>query len=178
MRGNPRFSLPAYAEKLIKFFFLISRVKVCVCSVAQLCQNLCDPRGCRGLLGPWGFSRPEYWSWLPCPPPGDLPNPGIEPSSLALQVNSLPSESPGKPKKTGMGHLSLSPGDLPDPVIEPGSPALQVDSLPAELPRKPTVSACVMLIFSPTGLYSFSNTVMLSYLFICLFMYQYWARNR
>ena len=33
-------------------------------------------------------------------------------------------------------------------------------------------------IFSPTGLYSFSNTVMLSYLFICLFMYQYWARNR
>ena len=29
-----------------------------------------------------GFSRQEYWSWLPCPPPGDLPNPGIEPVSL------------------------------------------------------------------------------------------------
>ena len=29
-----------------------------------------------------GFSRQEYWSWLPCPPPGDLPNPGVEPSSL------------------------------------------------------------------------------------------------
>ena len=29
-----------------------------------------------------GFSRQEYWSGLPCPPPGDLPNPGIEPSSL------------------------------------------------------------------------------------------------
>jgi len=28
-----------------------------------------------------GFSRQEYWSWLPCPPPGDLPNPGIEPVS-------------------------------------------------------------------------------------------------
>ena len=31
-----------------------------------------------------GFSRQEYWSGLPCPPPGDLPNPGIEPASPAL----------------------------------------------------------------------------------------------
>ena len=49
------------------------------------------------LLCPWGFSRQEYWSGLPCPPPGDLPNPGIEPRSLELQVDCLPSESPGKP---------------------------------------------------------------------------------
>ena len=34
------------------------------------------------------FSRQEYWSGLPCPPPGDLPNPGIEPRSLALQADS------------------------------------------------------------------------------------------
>ena len=33
----------------------------------------------------------RYWSGLPCPPPGDLPNPGIEPRSPALQVDSLPS---------------------------------------------------------------------------------------
>ena len=39
----------------------------------------------------------EYWSELPCPPPGDLPHPGIEPRSLTLQVDSLPSELPGKP---------------------------------------------------------------------------------
>ena len=39
-----------------------------------------------------GFSRQEYWSELPCPPPGDLPGPGIEPVSLALQADSLPSE--------------------------------------------------------------------------------------
>ena len=44
-----------------------------------------------------GFSRQEYWSGLSCPPPGDLPNPGIEPRSPALQVDSLPSEPPGKP---------------------------------------------------------------------------------
>ena len=38
------------------------------------------------------FSRQEYWSDLPCPPPGHLPNPGIKPSSLALQADPLPSE--------------------------------------------------------------------------------------
>ena len=39
-----------------------------------------------------GFSRPQYWSGLPRPPPGDLPNPGIEPRSPTLQTDSLPSE--------------------------------------------------------------------------------------
>ena len=43
------------------------------------------------------FSRQEYWSELPFPSPGDLPNPGIEPGSPALQAYSLPSEPPGKP---------------------------------------------------------------------------------
>ena len=45
-----------------------------------------------------GFSRQEYWSGLSCPPPGDLPNPGIKPRSPALQVDSLPTEPPGKPR--------------------------------------------------------------------------------
>ena len=49
------------------------------------------------LLCPWGFSKKEYWSQLPCPPPGDLPNPGIEPRSPTLQADSLPSEPPEKP---------------------------------------------------------------------------------
>ena len=43
-----------------------------------------------------GFSRQEYWSGLPGPFPGDLPNPGIEPRSPALQIDALPSEPPGK----------------------------------------------------------------------------------
>ena len=42
------------------------------------------------------FSRQEYWSGLPFPSPGDLPNPGTEPGSPALQANSLPFEPPGK----------------------------------------------------------------------------------
>ena len=47
-----------------------------------------------------GFSRQEYWSGLPYPPPGDLPDPEIKamfPASPALQKDSLPTESPGKP---------------------------------------------------------------------------------
>ena len=43
------------------------------------------------------FSRPEYWSGELFPSPGDLLNPGIEPRSPALQVDSLPAEPPGKP---------------------------------------------------------------------------------
>ena len=45
---------------------------------------------------PMEFSRQEYWSGLPCPSPGDLPDPGIEPGSPVLQVDSLPAEPPGK----------------------------------------------------------------------------------
>ena len=44
-----------------------------------------------------GLSRQEYWSGLPFPSPGDLPNWGTEPGSPALQTDSLPSEQPGKP---------------------------------------------------------------------------------
>ena len=44
------------------------------------------------------FSRQEYWSGLPFPSPGDIPDPGIELGSLALQADSLPSEPPGKPQ--------------------------------------------------------------------------------
>ena len=47
-----------------------------------------------------GFSRQEYWSGLPFPFPGGLPNPGIEPGSPALQADALSSEPPGKVDKT------------------------------------------------------------------------------
>ena len=44
-----------------------------------------------------GFSRQEYWSGLPFPSPGDLPDPGIKPKSPAFQADALISEPPGKP---------------------------------------------------------------------------------
>ena len=48
------------------------------------------------LLCPWDFPGKKYWSGLPFPAPGDLPVPGIEPGSPALQADSLLSEPPGK----------------------------------------------------------------------------------
>ena len=44
------------------------------------------------------LSRQGYWSWLPFPSPGDLPDPGIEPGSSTLQADTLPSERPGQPQ--------------------------------------------------------------------------------
>ena len=54
-----------------------------------------------------GFPRQEYWSGLPFPFPGDLPNTGIKPRSPALQVDSLPAEPEGKPKNNAVGSQSL-----------------------------------------------------------------------
>ena len=61
----------------------------------------------RLFVSPWthqaplsmGFSRQKSWSGLPFPSPGDLPKPGIQPVSPALQADSLLSELPGKPPK-------------------------------------------------------------------------------
>ena len=54
---------------------------------------------CQDLLFT-GFSRQEYWSGLPFPSPGDLPNPGIIPASLTLAGGFFTKELPGIPKKT------------------------------------------------------------------------------
>ena len=59
------------------------------------------------------FSWQENWSGWPFPSPGDLPNSGIKSRPPALQVDSLPSEPPGKPKNTGVGRLTLLQGIFP-----------------------------------------------------------------
>ena len=59
-----------------------------------------------------GFPRLEYWTRLPFPSLGDLPNPGIEPRFPAMQANSLQFEPPGKPKNTGVDNLSFLQGIL------------------------------------------------------------------
>ena len=83
-----------------------------------------------------GILQARILEWVACPPPGDLPNPGIEPRSPALWADSLLSEPPGKPENTGVGSLSLLQGSS-RPRIGLRSPAVQGDSLPAELPEKP-----------------------------------------
>ena len=75
-----------------------------------------------------GFSMQEYWSGLLCPPPGDLPHPGIKTRSPALQADSLSFEPPRKPKNTGVSSLSLLQGIFPTPEWNWESPALQADS--------------------------------------------------
>ena len=70
-----------------------TKVKVLV---AQFCLTSCTHMDCSppGSLS-MGFSSQEYWSGLPFPSPGDLPDPGIEPGSPELQADSLPSEPLG-----------------------------------------------------------------------------------
>ena len=68
--------------------------------VTQLCLTLCDPME---------FSRLDYWSGQPFPSPGDLPNPGIESRSPALQIDSLPAEPRGKPDDSS----GQTPGSSP-----------------------------------------------------------------
>ena len=102
--------------------------------VTQSCLILCNPIG---LYSPWNSPGQNAGAGSLSLLPGHLPNPGIKPRSPALQVDSLPSEPPGKPKNTGVGGLSLLQKDLPNPGIEPRSPELQADSFPAEPPGKP-----------------------------------------
>ena len=78
-------------------------VCVCVCVCAQLCSALCNPWtvACQAPLF-MEYSRQEYHSGMPFPPPGDLPNPGIQTTFLgypALAGRFFTTEPPGKPLK-------------------------------------------------------------------------------
>ena len=76
---------------------LLSRLHVWVLAT-QSCPTVCNPMDCsRETPLSMGFSRPEYWSGLPCPLPADVSVPGMEPRSPTLQACSLTSEPPGKP---------------------------------------------------------------------------------
>ena len=68
------------------------------CLVAKSCPALCDPMDVAHQTPlSMGFPRQEYWSGLPFPPPGDIPEPGIEPMSPALAGGFFTIEPPGKP---------------------------------------------------------------------------------
>ena len=76
-----------------------TRLIVLCVLVTQLCPTLCDPTDCSPPTAlTMVFSRQEYWSGLPFPSPGGLPNPKTEPWFPALQADSLPSELSGKPR--------------------------------------------------------------------------------
>ena len=71
-------------------------VYVCLCVCSLMLWDSGDCIACQAPLS-MEFSRQEYWTGLPFPTSGDLPNPGIKPMSPALQADSLPSNLPGKP---------------------------------------------------------------------------------
>ena len=96
--------------------------KVCPCTIKYLnCVCVSVAQSYPTIATPWtvahqaplskGFSRQEYWRGLPFPSPGDLPDPGIEPTFPALQVDSLLSEPPGKsPQFSDIIKIPLSLG--------------------------------------------------------------------
>ena len=74
----------------IKILISLQDIHESESEVAQSCPTLCDPWTVAHQAPPsMGFSRQEYWSGLPFPSPGDLPDPGIEPRSPALQADAF-----------------------------------------------------------------------------------------
>ena len=159
-------------SKIIKTFYRVFRTKAtqmstevlqvrCVCGVVSCFSCVC-PCECMEVAqqAPLskGFSRQENWSGLPCPSPGDLPNPRIE--TVSLKSPALASEffttrvTWSESESCSVMYDSLwphglysmefsrgeywsgepfpSPGDLPNPGIKPRSSSLERDSLPAE----------------------------------------------
>ena len=108
-----------------------------------------------------GFSRQEYWSGVPCPPPGDLPDPGLNPGLFHLlhwQADSLPLASPGKPKRELPGRNARF-GSF-RVFTEHSSPQLTWDlsvRIAFLLHRKPTSTTA---LFIPVPSWTWSNVRM------------------
>ena len=101
---------PYQMKHLFKIHGTVKSGKVKVKAlVAQSCLTLCDPMDC-SLPGSsvHGILQARTQSGLPFPPPGGLPNLGIEPRPLVLQVDSLSSESPGQPQRVRGGCIKPS----------------------------------------------------------------------
>ena len=108
-------------SNLLKWF---TECRASVCGglgalVAHLCPTLATPwTVARQTPLSMGLSRQEYWSGLPFPSPGDLPDPGIKPRAPALQADSLPTELPGTPSGKSLPISlkceSVSPWVVPD----------------------------------------------------------------
>ena len=126
----------------------------CCCWVTHLCLTLCDPMDCSLLGSPvHGLPRQEYWSGLPFPPPGDLPDPGIEPMSSALAGGFVTTEqSPFEATEYFCFGFQMASGSLERPCRGPGQgPALPNVSITwAALPK---TQLCWMCLSTLAGRY-------------------------
>ena len=103
-----------FVSKVISLLTVPSRLVIafhprskCLNFMAEV--TICSDFGAKSMQ----FSRPEYWSGLPFPSPGDLPNPGIKPRSRALQADSLPVEPQGEPwESIGRSETAVIPAGI------------------------------------------------------------------
>ena len=113
-------SIHVVANGIILLFLWLSDIPLCLSTVCcavfsrSVVSNSLRLYGLQltRLLCPWGFSRQEYGSGLPCPPSGDLTNLEMELRSPALRQDFLPCKPPGKPKNTELSSLSLLHGNF------------------------------------------------------------------
>ena len=113
-----------------------------------------------------GFSRQEYWSGLPFFSPRDLPYPGSEPGSPALQVDALPSEPPGKPGHCCLplmiltfSHLIISSTHVTKKVRKNAATLLARFQVPYILRHQPTMTIV-------------NSHVCVCFTYLCLYMFQ------
>ena len=101
----PVLSVPEHSIIMNNRYLFTSAFMCIHAKLLQLCLTLCNPVDCSQQASlSMGFSGQEYWSRLPCPPPGDLPNPGIQTMSLvspALAGRFFTIVPPGKPHYVG-----------------------------------------------------------------------------
>ena len=117
-KNGPRFRLQERAQRSQQSIWLKEYTMLCCAQFLQSSPTFCDPMDCSPPSSSvHGFSRQEYWSGLPCPPPGDLPNSRIQCVShvcLHWQAGSLPLVPPGKPTwLTLFNSVFTPPGDSP-----------------------------------------------------------------
>ena len=108
-------------------------IQECLPIFAQSYLTLCDPMD----YTVYGILQARILEWLAFPFSRELPNSGIEPRSLTLQVDSLPAEPQGKPENTGVGSLSRLQRIFLTQELNQHPLHLQADSLPTELAGKP-----------------------------------------
>ena len=95
---NSVFVLLSESDRISNPTIITRYVTTAVCVSHSAMSDSLQPHGAHQAPLVMEFFRQQSWSGLPFLSPGDLPNPGIKPGSPASQADTLPSESPGKPK--------------------------------------------------------------------------------
>ena len=131
--GSPG-SVPGWGIKIPQAAKKKKKRNKCYIKLPQSCPTLCNAMVCNPPgSSVHGFPRKEYWSGLPFPSPGDLLNPGMEPTSLvspALQADSSPAEPPEMPTCQLIPHKNRTEGDFTIPISLKSTQSIERFSAP------------------------------------------------